>query len=427
MRAKGQRKTPVRNKASGRTISKVSGRERPLHISRETKTDPVSKTERPGYQCKSFGKCGGCQFLNISYEEQLRRKEEKVRSLIGRFGPVRPIIGMEDPLYYRNKVHAAFGNGKGGKLFCGTYMEGTHRIVSNEGCLLEDRRASTIMRDIRELAQDFQIPAYNEDTGYGILRHVLIRVGHETGQILVVLVTGSGMFPSRKNFVRELLNRHPEITSVVENQNGKKTSMVLGEKERILWGKGYIEDILCGCRFRISPRSFYQVNSVQTEILYRKAVELAALTGKEKVIDAYCGIGTIGMTCASRAGEVIGIELNPEAVKDARKNAILNDMTNIRFIQADAGAYLYEMSERNETADVLLMDPPRSGNTPQFLRAAVKMKPERIVYVSCEPSTLARDLQILTGNSYRMEEAWPVDQFVFTEHVETAVLLSRVK
>ena len=156
-------------------------------------------------------------------------------------------------------------------------------------------------------------------------------------------------------------------------------------------------------------------------------MELAALTGKEKVIDAYCGIGTIGMTCASRAGEVIGIELNPEAVKDARNNAILNDMTNIRFIQADAGAYLYEMSERNETADVLLMDPPRSGSTPQFLRAAVKMKPERIVYVSCEPSTLARDLQILTGNSYRMEEAWPVDQFVFTEHVETAVLLSRVK
>ena len=391
------------------------------------KREDAWKQDDLKYPCPSFGKCGGCSLLNVSYEQQLRKKEDLVRSLIGSFGPVHPITGMDEPRYYRNKVHAVFGNGKGGRLLCGTYQEGTHRIVSNEGCLLEDRRAATIIQDIRALAQSFGIPAYNEDTGFGILRHVLVRVGHETGQILVVLVTGSKVFPSRRNFVKELLKRHPEITTVVENRNDRKTSIVLGEMESVLWGKGYIEDILCGCRFRISPRSFYQVNSLQTEVLYRKAVSLAALTGKERVIDAYCGIGTIGMTCAPCAGEVIGIELNKDAVRDARSNAKLNGISNIQFLQADAGVAMQEMAERGERVDVLLMDPPRTGSTPEFLHAAAVLQPERIVYISCEPHTLARDVKLLSTKGYRMQEAWPVDQFPFTEHVETVCCLYHQK
>ena len=377
--------------------------------------------------CPVFRKCGGCQHIGEPYDRQLRRKQEYVEKLLNPFGPVRPVIGMEDPLYYRNKVHAAFGQKKDGTIVCGTYQEGTHRIIPAENCLLEDRRCAAIIRDIRDLAQSFRLPVYNEDTGRGVLRHVLVRVGHDSGQILVVLVVGTSQFPSRRNFVNALRRMHPEITSVVQNINDRKTSMILGTKESVLYGKGYIEDRLCGKIFRISPASFYQVNSVQTEILYRKAIELADLNGKETVIDAYCGIGTIGIICAGKTAHVTGIENNKDAVRDARKNAQRNQTANIHFFEADAGEYLTAMADRGEQADVLMMDPPRSGSSREFLRSAVRMQPDRIVYISCEPKTLARDLVYLTGSGYRMKEAWPVDQFVFTDHIETVVLLSHDK
>ncbi|MGN0355101.1 MAG: 23S rRNA (uracil(1939)-C(5))-methyltransferase RlmD, partial [Muricoprocola sp.] len=265
------------------------------------------------------------------------------------------------------------------------------------------------------------------DTGYGLLRHVLIRRGFTSGQIMVVLVLRSPIFPSKNNFVKALRKEHPEISTVVINVNDKNTSMVLGTRDIVLYGKGYIEDTLCGCRFRISPQSFYQVNSVQTEVLYTKAMEYAGLTGKETVIDAYCGIGTIGLIAAKKAKEVIGIELNPQAVKDARLNAKCNQIKNARFYEGDAGDFMIKMSEGTKDSpkqkvDVVFMDPPRSGSTEAFLSSVVTLSPKKIVYVSCGPDTLARDLEYLTRHGYKVSKIQPVDMFGFTEHVENVVL-----
>ena len=332
---------------------------------------------------------------------------------------------MENPLHYRNKVHAVFTHRRDGSIISGIYEEGTHSVVPVEDCLLENEKADAIIRTVRNLLKSFKIKTYNEDTGYGLFRHVLIRVGHRTGQIMVVLVLGSPILPSKNNFVKALRKEHPEITTVILNVNDKKTSMILGEKETVLYGKGYIEDILCGCRFRISAKSFYQINSVQTEALYAKAIELAGLTGKERVIDAYCGIGTIGLIAASKAAEVIGVELNQDAVRDAVRNATTNDIRNIRFYQNDAGKFMVEMAELGEKADVVFMDPPRSGSDEAFLSSVVKLAPDKIVYISCNPETQARDLAYLTKHGYRAEGAWPYDMFPATVHVETVCKLVR--
>ena len=298
-------------------------------------------------------------------------------------------------------------------------------MVPVETCLLEDQRADAIIATIRGLLKSFKIRTYNEDTGYGLLRHVLIRTAHVTGEIMVVLVLGSPVFPSKNNFVKALRKAHPEITTIVLNVNDKKTSMVLGEKETVLYGKGYIEDILCGCRFRISAKSFYQINSIQTERLYAKAMELAKLTGKERVIDAYCGIGTIGMVAAKHAGEVIGVELNRDAVRDAVRNAKMNEMNNIRFYANDAGVFMTQMVKEGAHADVVFMDPPRAGSDEAFLASVVRLSPKRIVYISCNPETQARDMEYLTRQGYKAAEAWPFDLFPFTGHVETVCLMSR--
>ena len=376
-------------------------------------------------KCPAAKKCGGCQYQGIPYEEQLKQKQIQVRKLLGSFGKVKPIIGMENPYHYRNKVHAVFDRQKNGTIVSGVYQEGTHKVVPVTECLIEDQKADAIINDIRGLLKSFKIKVYNEDTRYGLLRHVLIRRGFASGEIMVVLVLASPILPSKNNFVKALLKLHPEITTVLINVNDKKTSMVLGEKETVIYGKGYIEDQLCGCRFRISAKSFYQVNPVQTEVLYGKAVELAGLTGEERVLDAYCGIGTIGMIAAKSAREVIGVELNKDAVRDAVRNAKLNGIKNIRFFQGDAGAFMRKMAMQKEKADVVFMDPPRSGSTEEFMESAVRLSPEKIVYISCNPETLARDLKYLTKKGYQMKEAWPVDMFGFTGHVETVVLLSR--
>ena len=238
--------------------------------------------------CSVAKKCGGCRYQGVSYKEQLRRKQKITEGLLKKFGKVEPIIGMEDPYYYRNKVHAAFGRDRKGNVISGIYEEKSHRIVSVDDCMIEDKKSQEIIRTIRELLPSFKIKTYNEDTGYGLLRHVLIRRGFETGEIMVVLVLGSPILPSKNNFVKALRKVHPEITTVVLNVNNKQTSMVLGEKEKPIYGPGFIKDRLCGCTFRISPKSFYQVNPVQTEILYNTAMDYAELTGKETVIDAYC-------------------------------------------------------------------------------------------------------------------------------------------
>ena len=378
-------------------------------------------------ECIYAKKCGACQYQGVLYEEQLKEKQKKIQSLLKKFGKAEPIIGMEDPYFYRNKVHATFKRLKSGEIISGIYEEGTHRVVAIQNCQIEDPRAGEVVQTIGKLAKSFKIKIYNEDSGFGTLRHVLIRTGKKTGEMLVVLVVADAVFPSKNNFVKALRTEHPFITSIVLNINDKSTSMVLGERNITLYGNGYIEDELCGCRFRISPSSFYQVNPVQTEILYNKAIALAKLTGKERVVDAYCGIGTIGMIAASKAKEVISVELNKDAVRDAIGNAKRNQVKNIRFYQADAGKFLVSMADAGEKVDVVFLDPPRSGSDEAFLGSVLTMAPKKIVYISCNPETLARDLEFLTQKDYEVKQICPVDMFPFTSHIETICLLNRRK
>ena len=375
-------------------------------------------------QCPVFKKCGGCQYLNLTYEEQLEKKKKELQRLLKGICPIHEVIGMENPWHYRNKVHAVFSHDRKGNPISGVYQENSHIVLPVESCLIEDEKADEIIGTIRGMLKSFKIRTYDEDTGYGLLRHVLVKRGFATGEIMVVLVTASPVFPSRNNFVKALRQKHPEITTVIQNINGRDTSMVLGDREQVLYGKGYIEDVLCGCRFRISARSFYQVNPVQTEVLYSKAMEYAGLTGKETVVDAYCGIGTIGIVASRKAKQVIGVELNPDAVRDAVRNARANKIDNIRFYQGDAGDFLQKMAANGEKADVVFMDPPRSGSTERFMAAAAAMGPKRIVYVSCGPDTLARDLKYLRKKGYRVEKGVGVDLFPWTGHVETVIQMT---
>lgn len=377
-------------------------------------------------KCPYVEKCGACHMGQTTYEEELTAKKELVESHIGKYcRNIHDVAGMYYPFHYRNKVHAVFGRLKD-EVIAGTYSEGTHTIVPIDNCLIEDAQASAIIKTVTELVKSFKIWIYNEDTGRGVLRHVLVRKGMSTKQIMVVLVTACPEFPHKNNFVAELRKRHPEITTIVQNINEANTTMVLGERNKPLYGEGYIEDVLCGLRFRISPNSFYQVNSAQTQVLYKKAIQAAGLTGKETVVDAYCGIGTIGMAMASKAGKVLGIELNRDAVKDAKANAKRNNLNNIHFVAADATEYLTSMAQEGAKADVVVMDPPRSGSTEEFIQAVAQLAPERVVYVSCNPETLGRDLESFKKVKYRAVEAWPVDMFGWTNHVETVCLLSKL-
>ena len=385
------------------------------------------KREKPQLpeKCKVWKKCGGCQFQGVPYTEQIKIKQKNMNKLLKKYGNVKPIIEMENPFYYRNKVHAVFDRDKKGNIICGTYEAGTHRVVPVEECMIEDKTSQEIIRAIRDMLKSFRIKTYDEDTGYGLLRHVLVRRGFSTDEIMVVLVVASPIFPSKNNFVKALRKKFPQISTVVLNVNDKKTSMVLGERDIVLYGKGFIRDRLCGCIFRISPQSFYQVNPVQTELLYKTAIEYAGLGRKERVIDAYCGIGTIGLVAAGKAKEVIGIELNKNAVRDAIVNARENKITNARFYQGDAGEFMEGMVSEGERADVVFMDPPRTGSTEKFLTSMVKLGPSRIVYISCGPDTLARDLEFLTKHGYVTRKIQPVDMFSFTEHCEVVCLLTK--
>lgn len=375
--------------------------------------------------CPLAKKCGGCDYQGMSYEEQLKEKERMVRKLMKDFGEVRPIIGAKTPYYYRNKVHAVMARQKNGEIISGIYQEGSHRVVPVDNCQIENERADEIIVSVRKLLKAFKIRIYDEDTDLGLVRHVMVRTGHESGQIMVVLVVRSPIFPSKNNFVKALREIHPEITTVVLNVNEKRTSMVLGGRNIAVYGKGWIEDRLCGCTFRISPTSFYQINPIQTERLYKTAMMLARLNKRNVVVDAYCGIGTIGMVAAKTVKEVIGIELNPEAVRDANINAKRNNMQNIRFVQGDAGKFMEGMADREEPVDVVFMDPPRSGSDEAFLNSLLILAPKKIVYISCNPETQARDLKMLCKKEYRVEAIQPVDMFPFTRHVETVALLTR--
>lgn len=374
--------------------------------------------------CPASKRCGGCQWIDVPYDEQLKRKHEYLTKLLKPYVKPEKVIGMDKPFHYRNKVHAAFGMSRKGPI-SGIYRAGTHEIVPVDSCLIENQKADAIIVTIRNLLHSFKIKTYDENTGYGLLRHVLVRVGHNSGEIMVVLVLASPIMPSKNNFIKALRKEHPEITTVVVNVNDKHTSMVLGDKEQVIYGKGYITDTLCGKTFRISPKSFYQVNSTQTEVLYKQAMEYANLTGKEIVLDAYCGTGTIGIIASDKAKQVIGVELNKDAVKDAVLNAKANQVKNIQFYQKDAGKFMIEMAEQGAKVDVVLMDPPRAGSDEAFLGSVIKLGPSKVVYVSCNPETLARDLKYLTKHGYKAKKAVGVDMFAMTEELETVVVLNK--
>jgi len=376
-------------------------------------------------KCPYAEKCGGCDYQGVSYQDQLNKKQKYAERLLGQFCTVKTIQGADDPYHYRNKVHAVLTKTRKGQVLSGIYEEHSHRVVPVDECQIENEKADAIIRDIRDSLNSFKISVYDENTHTGLIRHVIVRTASNTGQILVVLVVTSPVFPSKNNFVKYLLNKHPDITSVVLNINDKRTSMVLGKRDIVIYGTGYIQDIICGNKFYISAQSFYQINPPQAEKLYMKAIQLASLTGKELVIDAYCGTGTIGLCAASRAKEVVGIELNPEAVKDAIRNAKANGITNVRFINADAGEVMQQIASEGESVDVIILDPPRTGCTDAFIHSIAKLSPTRVVYVSCNPETQARDMSLLLKMGYTASEVWPYDFFPFTEHVETVVSLSR--
>ena len=379
----------------------------------------------PFTPCPKAGVCGGCRYQEVPYPEQLSRKQARVKRLMGRFGPVLPILGMDEPTHYRCKVQAAFGVDGRGRIISGVYQSNSHRIVAVDECLIEDRGADRIIRAVRELMPKCKMPAYDERRGSGFLRHVLVRVGRFTGEYMVVLVAAAPVFPGMKHFLRGLLEACPEIDTVVLNVNDRATSMVLGQRERVLYGKGWIEDEILGRRFRISPRSFYQVNPVQTQVLYQTALDYAGLTGTERVLDAYCGTGTIGICASDRAAQVAGVELNRDAVRDAIANARRNGVNNCWFSCGDAGAFMERSAEDGEPVDLVFLDPPRAGSDARFLGSLLRSAPSRVVYVSCDPDTLARDCAVLVRGGYRVERVQPVDMFPFTEHVETVALITR--
>lgn len=370
-------------------------------------------------------KCGGCPLLALPYREQLAQKQARLQELLGGFAPVKAVQGMAEPLHYRNKAIASFATQRG-KLVCGLYAEGTHRVLPGADCLLQEEILNKTLAAVLDAARACRWTAYDEDHGTGLLRHTVLRSSC-SGKVLVTLVTPGPDLPGSKNFCTALRKKAPWVVSIVQNINPTRSSAVLGSREKTLYGPGFVLDTLCGTQFAISSRSFYQVNRTQTEVLYKKALELAKLTGRETVIDAYCGIGTIGLCAAPLAKQVIGVERNPAAVKDAAANARRNKIANVRFVCADATEWMAAAAGEGLHPDVVFLDPPRAGSTPECIAAVNKMKPRRVVYVSCDPETLARDVAAFTRLGWRAAKFCPVDLFPQTKHVETVVLLSHKK
>ena len=378
-------------------------------------------------KCPVAKKCSGCQLSNMTYEQQLEWKQKDTEKLLGSFGKVSKIIGADDPYNYRNKVQAVFRSDRNGRIISGVYQSSRNGIVGIDSCMLDDKRADEIIVGIRDLLRSFKLHPYDEGTERGFLRHVLVRVGKNTGEILVTLVGGNSMFPKKHDFVKALVKRFPDITTVTFSVNRTPEMLLLGENNEVLYGEGYITDILCGKRFRISPHSFYQINHAQTEKLYDYAIKAAKLTKKDVLLDAYSGIGTIGIIASDYVKQVQGIEYNASAVRDAVKNCHENGLTrNIAFNRGDAGEFLEKKAKLGTHYDAVILDPARTGADRKFLNSLLKIAPERIVYISCNPATQARDLKTLT-KKYTVTDIQPFDMFPHTRHVETVVLLSHKK
>lgn len=412
----------------------------------------VKPTRDPSGICPIARECGACSAIDVPYDQQLTRKQRIVADLFydiaGSDSSLPPIVGMEDPFRYRNKIASPFASGRPAKprgeskgkkvpprreILCGMYAAGTHRIIPVQSCPVEHPSGRRIVNAVRAVMQRYGVEPYDEDAGTGFMRHCVVRVGHESGEVLVTLVTNGREFPGGRNFARELVKRCPEITTVVQNVNARATNAILGTEEHTLFGPGFILDTLCGLSFRISSHSFYQVNGMQTEVLYRIAIEEAHMGGAGganrpiTVMDAYCGTGTIGLVAAASAEnvQVIGVDNVESAIRDARQNAAHNGIGNAEFVIDDAGAFMRRYADEGRSLDVLLMDPPRAGSSPEFLEAACALKPQRIVYISCDPETQARDAKYLRKRGYHLDSLRLVDMFPHTDHVETVVLMSR--
>jgi len=410
--------------------------------------------------CPIYRQCGGCQLQHMDYAAQLAWKRQHVIDSLTRIGKLRvadaageaeaagdaggaggvvadgvvvhPTIGMDEPWRYRNKAQVPIGmaqadmaDGAAGSLIGGFYARGSHRIIDMDACVIQHERNDESVRVVKRIGTRLGIRAYDETTGRGLLRHVVVRTGFVTGETMVCLVTNGTRIPRVDELVEGIRRALPDVRSIVQNVNTRNTNVIFGDETRVLWGSDVIYDELDGLRFAISARSFYQVNPAQTVALYRKAVEYAGLTGRETVIDAYCGIGTISLFLARRAGKVYGVESVPEAVEDARRNAALNGIANASFEVGLAEEVIPRWREAGIAADVIVVDPPRKGCDAKLLDTIVRMRPKRVVYVSCNPATLARDLAVLEAGGFRTMEVQPVDMFPHTGHVECCVSLVR--
>jgi len=380
--------------------------------------------------CPIYKQCGGCQLQHFDYESQLETKQELVKSHMLRIGhlanvPVLETIGMENPWRYRNKTQVPFGKDEFGRVVAGFYKRRSHEIMDMTSCLIQQDVSDQIINDMKTLCETYGIEPYDEAMSKGALRHVIVRVGFKSGEIMVTLVTRTKKLPAQKEIIDFLTANYPQIKSIAQNVNPKATNVIFGDETQILYGEPYIYDELDGIRFAISPRSFYQVNPIQTETLYAKAVEFAQLTGDEIVFDAYCGIGSITLFLARRAKKVYGVEIVPEAINDARLNATLNGMDNVHFETGKSEEVIPKWLESGIVPDVIVVDPPRKGCETSLLDAFIEVAPKRIVYVSCDSSTLARDLKILSEGGYDVEVVQPVDMFPQTTHVECVALLTK--
>ncbi|MFD1037088.1 23S rRNA (uracil(1939)-C(5))-methyltransferase RlmD [Virgibacillus byunsanensis] len=382
--------------------------------------------ERVEPPCNVFYKCGGCQIQHMSYDMQLEMKQNQVKSVMRKVAhldhvPVHSTIGMEDPWRYRNKVQIPVGE-KDGELITGFYQKRSHHIIEDqETCVIQDELNDRAVEAVRRLATRLGISAYDEKTDRGTLRHIMVRTGRETKDTMIVIVTRTDKLPHKEELVKELTETYPHVKSIIHNINNKRTNVVLGNKTNVLWGDEYIYDTIGDIRFAISAKSFYQVNPPQTKTLYDKALEYADITSDDVVIDAYCGIGTISLFLAEKAKQVYGVEIVPEAISDAKNNAKLNGITNVDFVVGEAEKVMPWWKAQGLRPDVIIVDPPRKGCDEELLKAMTDMQPKRIVYVSCNPSTLARDLRVLEDGGYETKEVQPVDMFPQTNHVECVV------
>ncbi|HHZ20643.1 MAG TPA: 23S rRNA (uracil(1939)-C(5))-methyltransferase RlmD [Firmicutes bacterium] len=381
--------------------------------------------------CSLYTQCGGCQLLHLSYEGQLTMKRQRVVDTLQRIGglaevTVHPVIGMAEPWHYRNKVQYPFGLADN-RIVVGCYQKGTHRVVPTDTCAIQHELNSKVMQAVRKLAQKYKLTVYDERTGEGFLRHVLVKNAFGTGEVMVVLVTNDAEFAKGPELAQALAKACPAVKSVVQNINTTRGNTVLGSESRTLWGADRITDRLGDLEFKISANSFFQVNPKQTEVLYEKAVEYAGLTGKETVLDAYCGVGSLTLFLARRAKEVYGVEAVEPAIRDAEENAAHNGIANVRFIVGRTEKVLPKLAAIGTGFDVAVVDPPRAGCDPEVLKTMAKVGVGRVVYVSCNPSTLARDLKILAELGYVTKEVQPVDMFPHTFHVECVTLMSRVE